>query len=311
VSNKTHKRIIFYRFFCISIILFLLISHSNGQGCSDAGFCTINSLKPNTKESISVLKNQIKTGAFFGRADNSISVFGNYVEYNRQLTKLLELDAKITSLAQNGNGISVYGLSDFFINANYNASESVKFTFGAKLPLSKANQTFENLPLPMDYQSSLGTLDLIFGIGYEIKKVQIVAAIQQPLTQNENQFIASNYPANSKLSAFQSTNKFQRSGDVLVRLSYPVKIQSKLTVTPSILPIYHLANDQYTDESNMKKEIKGSHGMTVNGNLYLDYSLNNKHKIQFNLAMPFVVRTARPDGLTRSIIASLEYLISF
>ena len=311
MSNKIHKRIIFYRFFCINIILFFLIYHSNGQGCSDAGFCTINTFKPNSKKGTNVFKNQIKTGAFLGRADNSISVFGNYVEYNRQLSKQLELDAKITSLAQNGNGITVYGLSDFFINANYNASESVKFTFGAKLPLSKANQTYENLPLPMDYQSSLGTLDLIFGIAYEIKKIQFVAAVQQPLTQNDNRFIASNYPVNTKLSAFQSTNKFQRSGDILVRVSYPVKIQSKITVTPSLLPIYHLANDKYTDESNIIKEIKGSQGMTVNGNLYLDYALNNKHKIQFNLAMPFVVRTARPDGLTRSIIASLEYLISF
>jgi hypothetical protein len=311
VRNKAHTRIMIYRLFCINIILFLLISHSNGQGCSDAGFCTINTFKPNSKKHTNVLKNQIKTGAFFGRADNSISVFGSYVEFSRQLSKQLELDAKITSLAQNGNGITVYGLSDFFINANYNASEIVKFTFGAKLPLSKANQTYENLPLPMDYQSSLGTLDLIFGIAYEIKKIQFVAAVQQPLTQNDNQFIASNYPVNATLSAFQSTNKFQRSGDILVRVSYPVKIQSKITITPSLLPIYHLANDKYTDESNIIKEIKGSQGMTVNGNLYLDYALNNKHKIQFNLAMPFVVRTARPDGLTRSIIASLEYLISF
>ena len=40
-----------------------------GQGCSDAGFCTINSFKPNGADSTSVLNNQFKIGAFYGMAD--------------------------------------------------------------------------------------------------------------------------------------------------------------------------------------------------------------------------------------------------
>jgi len=285
--------------------------NSYGQGCSDAGFCTINSFKPNSTDSTKATCNQFKIGAFFGSADNSISVYGSYLEYNRQLNRKFGLDVKLTTLAQNGNGISVFGLSDFFVNTNYKASERMKFTLGAKIPLSKANKTFDNLPLPMDYQASLGTFDLIFGVGYEIKKFQFVVAIQQPLTQNDNQFIASTYPINSKLRAFQSTNKFERSGDILLRISYPIKVNSKLKLTPSILPIYHLTNDKYTDEFNVKREIKGSQGLTLNGNAYLDYEINNQNSIQLNVGMPFVVRDARPDGLTRGFIANLEYKIKF
>jgi len=292
-------------------ILCFLTNYTYGQGCSDAGFCTINSFKPNSTDSTEVINNQFKIGFFFGKADNSISVYGNYLEYNRQLGEKFGLDIKLAALAQNGNGISTYGLSDVFLNTNYKASEKIKITLGAKIPLSFANKSFKNLPLPMDYQASLGTFDLIFGVGYEIKKLQLVAAIQQPLTQNDNQFIASNYPINSKLSAFQSTNKFQRSGDVLLRVSYPISISSKLKLTPSILPIYHLSNDKYTDEFNVKKEIIGSQGVTLNGNVYLDYEINNKNIIQFNIGMPFIVRDSRPDGLTRSLIANLEYRIKF
>lgn len=288
-----------------------MTNYTYGQGCSDAGFCTINSFKPNSTDSTEVINNQFKIGFFFGKADNSISVYGNYLEYNRQLGEKFGLDIKLAALAQNGNGISTYGLSDVFLNTNYKASEKIKITLGAKIPLSFANKSFKNLPLPMDYQASLGTFDLIFGVGYEIKKLQLVAAIQQPLTQNDNQFIASNYPINSKLSAFQSTNKFQRSGDVLLRVSYPISISSKLKLTPSILPIYHLSNDKYTDEFNVKKEIIGSQGVTLNGNVYLDYEINNKNIIQFNIGMPFIVRDSRPDGLTRSLIANLEYRIKF
>jgi len=301
-----------YKFILILIALFSLIEYNSyGQGCSDAGFCTINSFKPNSADSSTVLNNQFKIGAFFGKADNAISVYGNYIEYNRQLNDKFGLDVKLTTLAQNGNGISTFGLSDIFLNANYKTSENLRLTIGTKLPLSNANKTYNNLPLPMDYQASLGTLDLIFGIGYEIGKIQFIAAMQLPLTQNNNQFIAMNYPINSELRTFQSTNKFERSSDVLLRVSYPVNINSKLKFTPSILPIYHLTNDKFTDEFNVKKEIKGSQGLTLNGNVYLDYAINSKNIIQFNAGLPFVVRDVRPDGLTRSFIANLEYRIKF
>jgi hypothetical protein len=301
-----------FKFILLAITLFYLVTnYSYGQGCSDAGFCTINSFKPNSTDSTEVFNNQFKVGAFYGNADNSISVYGNYLEYNRQLSEKFGLDVKLTTLAQNGNGISAFGLSDIFVNANFKASEKVKFTLGAKIPLSNASKTYDKLPLPMDYQASLGTFDLIFGIGYEIKKIQLIAAIQQPLTQNDNQFIATNYPINSELRTFQSTNKFERSGDVLLRVSYPINITSKLKLTPSILPIYHLSNDKYTDEFNVEKEIVGSQGLTLNGNAYLDYEINSKNIIQLNLGMPFIVRDSRPDGLTRSFIANIEYRIKF
>lgn len=217
----------------------------------------------------------------------------------------------MTTLAQSGNDVSTFGLSDIFLNANYQANKNLKFTLGAKVPLSDAGNSKNNLPLPMDYQSSLGTLDLIVGVGYEIKKIQLVAALQQPLTQNENQFLASQYPASSALRGFLSTNKFQRSGDVLLRVSYPLMIHPKIRLTPSILPIYHLKNDRFTNQNNVELEINNSKGLTLNGNVYLDYEINRRNGLQLNVGVPFVVRTSRPDGLTRSFIANVEYRVKF
>lgn len=299
-------------FILYSTFVFLLTTnYSKAQGCSDAGFCTINSIKPNSTDSIQVLKNQFKIGSSYGKADNSISIFGSYLEYNRALNEKFGLDAKLTTLAQNGNEIATFGFSDIYLNTNYKVSEKIKLTLGTKIPLSNSNKTSENLPLPMDYQASLGTFDLIFGVGYTLHKTQLVFAVQQPLTENKNQFLASHYPINSKLTAFQSTNKFQRGGDVLFRVSHPVDLSSKIKFTPSLLPIYHLANDKYTDEFNNKLEITGSQGLTLNGNIYLDFYINHKSSIQFNFGMPFIVRETRPDGLTRSFIMNLEYKINF
>lgn len=295
----------------IVLALSILSATAYGQGCSDAGFCTINAFKPIGEEPVESLDNQFKVGTFYGSADHSIAVYGAYFVYNRQINESLGIDVKLTSLAQSGNDISVFGLSDIFLNANYRLTEHLNVTLGAKVPLSGANKTLDGLALPMDYQASLGTFDLVLGLAYELQKIHFVVALQQPLTQNKNEFLASSYPAGSALSAFQSTNQFKRSGDILLRVSYPITLVEKLMLTPSILPIYHLANDKYTDESDVEMEIVGSQGLTLNGNLYLDYEINTKNHLQLNVGMPFVVRDARPDGLTRSLIANLEYKISF
>ncbi len=295
-------------FICLHVIL---PKYTFGQGCSDAGFCTINSFKPNSNDSIKATNKQFKFGMFFGKADQSIYAYGSYIEYNRQLNDNYTIDIKLTSMAQNGNDISVFGLSDVFINASYKASKNLNLTIGTKIPLSKSNKSLNNLALPMDYQASLGTFDLILGIAYQINKIQLIAAIQQPITQNDNQFFASNYPTDSPLRSFQSTNKFKRSGDVLLRVSYFISVKDKFKLTLSILPIYHLSNDKYTDELTIEKEILGSQGLTLNGNIYLDYEINRKNAIQLNLGAPFIVRDSRPDGLTRKFVANLEYRIKF
>lgn len=292
-------------------LLSLLTNLSFGQGCSDAGFCTMTGFKPKSSDGSKSSTNQLKLGFSYGNADRGIAAYGNYIEYNRALNEKLGVGLKLTTLAQNGNDISVFGLADIYLNANFRASEKLNLTLGAKIPLADASKSLDNLPLPMDYQASLGTFDLIFGISYEIKRVEFVAALQQPITQNNNQFLASMYPVDSDLREFQSTNKFNRRGDVLLRVSYSIPVSQKLKLTPSILPIYHLSKDRYTDEFSVEKEIIGSQGLTLNANIYLDYEINRKNIVQINMGFPFVVRESRPDGLTRSFIASFEYRITF
>ncbi len=294
---------------CLSSCLFLAsFSIAYGQGCSDAGFCTLDALKPNGSQ---VEQNQIKAGISYGMADHSITAIGNYIEYNRQLSESFGVDVKLTALGQNGNDLSVYGLSDIFLTGNYKMNEKATLTVGTKIPLTDGNRKEDGVPLPMDYQSSLGTLDLILGVGYQLGDLQIVGAYQQPLTQNGNEFFAGDFPADSDISDIQSTNQFKRKGDVLLRISYPVEVGEKFKITPSLLPIYHLGEDTFVDAFGNEVSISGSEGLTLNANLYFDYSFGANSAIQLNFGTPFVVRESRPDGLTRSFIASLEYRVRF
>lgn len=295
------------------VILFLSLSHfAKTQGCSDAGFCTINSFKPTTDDSLQSGKNNsFKIGISTGLADYSISVLSPFMEYSRQINSSTSIDAKLTAMNQSGNGISTSGASDVYLNGNHALSSAVRITIGIKLPLTDGNKLKNGLPLPMDYQSSLGTVDAIFGIGYSFQKLKFIIAFQQPLSKNNNQFIAENYPSASTLRNFQSTNEFKRSGDVLFRASYPFRINHKVNLLTSLLPIYHFKNDTYLAMNGSETEIKGSQGLTLNGNVYLEYQFQQSHSVNLSIGSPFIVRDTRPDGLTRSFVLGLEYKIEF
>ena len=179
------------------------------QGCSDAGVCTAASFKPvytfdNKNDSVlqKSNKNQIIIGGGMGFADYDIYIQTGNVEYSRIINKKISADFKITYLSQIGNGYENAGLGDIFLSFNYQVKEKLKFTLGSKIPLNMSDRK-DPLPLPMDYQTSLGTFDLIAGIGYEVKKIRLVAAVQYPLTQNKNTFLAENYSSDSELINFQ------------------------------------------------------------------------------------------------------------
>ncbi len=296
------------------VIVFIITASEKAytQGCSDAGFCTINSLKANALNGKDSAKsNQLSFGISTGQADHRVTIFGSHLSYKKQLSKNFGFDLKLTYLSQSSSLTNSAGLSDVYISTQYNASKNAQFTAGVKLPLNDGNKKLDGFSLPMDFQNSLGTTDLILGFSTAIEKIQFTAAIQQPLTQNKNAFLSSNYPVSSAFRQYQSTNMYDRKGDILLRISYPLIEVQKIKVTPSLLPIYHISNDEYTDLLGIRKEINGSQGLTLNGNVFVEYAINKTNKIELSVGAPFVVRDARPDGLTRSFVLGLDYKFFF
>ena len=288
------------------ILANLVFGMTYSQGCSDAGFCTLANFKPMSTEE-KPLENTIKAGISVGGADHNIIIVSIYKEYNYKKDKY-SFGAKASFLAQIGSEVQTGNIGDIYITNGYSFFKDFNATLGLKLPLTDGNLTKDKNILPLDHQSSLGTVDLILGASYKIKNVQVALGYQQPLSQNRNQFTSENIIGT--FENYQTTRNYKRAGDVMLRVSYPFEF-NKFKMTPSVLPIYHLSNDLYTDATNVEREISGSQGLTVNGNVYFDYKLNNKNAFQFNFGMPFVTRTARPDGLTRNWIATLEYAYSF
>jgi hypothetical protein len=300
--------------FAMVLVVFTMLSQTaKAQGCSDAGVCTAESFDHKTPldSVVSKPKRSIRIGASFGIADNNIGVAAGQVEFTNTFSNTFSGSLRLTGINQTGNGFTSTGFSDIYALANYKLNAKSQFTIGAKLPLSDGNKICQGRPLPMDYQSSLGTYDLIFGFSQKIgKKLYLVVATQLPLTNNNNTFIAAT-AVDTVLTTFSTTNKFVRAGDIIIRATYPIKINNKMVITPGLLPIYHLDEDKFTDLDGVVRPIVGSSGLTVNVNFFADYQASLHHAWQISLGAPFIVRDVRPDGLTRALVAAIEYKYSF
>jgi hypothetical protein len=114
-----------------------------------------------------------------------------------------------------------------FLVSNFRIDKKTAVTAGLKIPLTNGNLKENGMVLPMDFQPSLGTLDLILGISHRVDKFSFVLAYQQPLTQNDNQFFAESD------SNFFTTNNYERAADLLFRATYLYKFNNKFSVSPS------------------------------------------------------------------------------
>lgn len=305
-------------FYLVAVVL-ATSTKSNAQGCSDAGVCTIHSIKNNTSVSAEAddNDNDIVIGFAFGKGERSTSIYTPYIEYTRSITDQTSVTGKISFAAVSGELANTTGLGDLFVSVNHAIDSKKKwqksFVVGLKIPFDQADIVKKGIHLPMPYQTSLGTTDLVLGISYIRRSFGATLALQQPLKKmNGNRFLPVDYPAEPLAIKYLPTNLFERKGDALLRFSYNFDLnRSRFSVRPSLLGIYHLGNDSYSDMDKMRMKIEKSSGLTLNGNVFVGYRLNKTSALELSAGAPFVVRTNRPDGLTRSFVASVEYKFSF
>jgi hypothetical protein len=293
------------------LLLFCILNTmSYAQGCSDAGICSVgNSFTSELAEN----KNEIEIGGVFGKGEADVTSILVYITYTRNFSEKFSLSEKITYSQASGNFGTRGQFGDVFLIGNYKFKKAINkqwsTLFGFKLPLSSSNLKINGYPIPLDYQASLGTFDGIVGINLNYKKWDFNAALQLPIINNNKNSYFKEYSGSND---FPSTNLFERKPDVLFRSIYTLKTNNKKFIfKPNLLFIYHLGEDSFENIFGKRERIPGSEGLTINGNLISSYVINSKSSIELSLATPFVVRTIRPDGLTRSITAGFVYKRSF
>jgi len=318
------------------ILLFVTMAMSislvKSQGCSDAGFCTLGSLKSNfdfeKKDSSTMnekeLKNTVGVGFSYGLGEDFNNNFNPFLIYNRKLTKHVELQTKLTSAFIQGKIANVNYISDIYIATNISITlkdkkpklhQRLNLIGGVKIPFSVSNFKKNGVALPLAYQPSLGTVDIIVGVNYIVYGFEINGAFQIPVAQiNKNSYFKeySNFTYNNDKDSFASTNLFKRKPDFLFRFAYVFHTKNyKWLFKPNVLNIVHLGKDTYVDIYGKKQKIEGSQGYTLNAAFNITYLINKHHNLELSAGTPLVVRKVRPDGLTRKVAVALEYHFNF
>lgn len=307
-----------------SIASFILITfYANSffaQGCSDAGFCSIDGIKQNNVEqnlintaTIEPFSNNIKTGISIGNTRYNVWIFNSYLAYSRQINKQLSFSIKMDGQYRFGELNQVFGFSDLSLSMSQKLSKSFGIIAGGKIPFNDANNKYKGNSMPMAYQTSLGSYDAILGVQYVQEKIFVVIGWQQPFIQNSNTFMIGNFSKEELGAKYPNTNKFKRAGDLLLRISYrhiPKVRMKNFSFTYSLLPIYHLKNDEYTNAEKKIVEIKDSKGLTLNTNVFVNYRINNKSAIEISTGFPLIARKLRPEGLSQFAI-TIEFIKRF
>lgn len=280
------------------------------QGCSDAGICSIGHGFQSDGKSF---KNHIEVATVFGAGESDVRYFSPYVSFTKKFNDRYSFSSKVTFSTATGSFGNRSQFGDAFLIGNYTFKEKKKKQWsaliGLKFPFTDSNLKINSQSLPLDYQSSLGTIDLFLGSNLTYKKWDFNAAIQIPVFNfNKNSY----FKEFGSTDDFSSTNLFERKSDALLRATYTVKTANKkFNFKPNLLFIYHLGEDSFENILEQRETINGSDGLTINGNLITSYNFNKQNTLELSLATPFVVRDVRPDGLTRSLVAGILYQYSF
>ena len=292
------------------VIISLLANKLNAQGCSDAGICSINhGFQSNGKQ----FKNTLEVAAIYSLGEADVVYLSPYIAYTKRFNDRFLFTSKVTFSTANGSFGTRSQFGDAFVIGSYIFKEKNKKQWsvltGFKFPFTASNLKINGYSLPLDYQSSLGTIDLFLGANLNYKKWDFNAALQLPVVNlNKNSY----FKEFGGTTDFPSTNLFERRPDALVRAIYSIKTPNKkFTLKPNVLFIYHLGEDSFENILGQRENINGSDGLTINGNLITSYAVSKQSSLELSLATPFVVRDIRPDGLTRSFVLGLQYQYSF
>jgi hypothetical protein len=294
---------------------------ANGQGCSDAGFCSMGAMQSGSKANQDTAgKNAAGLSLSAGAGENNTFITTLQAELKLSTGAHSYVEARLPFYTASGNLGSHSGLGD--IMCTYTRADiftagklSLSGTAGSRISTGNANAMDRGLTLPMPYQANLGTTDLILGLNsvYTSGKgsVTLAAGYQQPLVQyNDNTYVPSLlYPAATNDTIYFGSSHLKRKGDLLLRLegSYAYK---RVTLSAGPLFIYHLGTDEITDPSGNQLSLMGSDGLTLNLAGNVTFALN-KYLLRLSGGTPLVVRDYRPDGLTRSWVATISVLRLF
>ncbi len=310
--------------FLATIMALLALIEVSAQGCSDAGFCTMGAMKPDQpfNKKLQVRLRSMELSFYRGTTTATPIVYVANADISFSLNSRNSFQLKLPyQTVQSGNFDETGGLGDISLCLTRSLFTSERFdinlSIGAKIPSNDANLKaegrFEGKPLPMYYQTSLGTYDAISGISVLTKNWLFATGIQIPLNQNNNQFLWeewADYPDQAYLEKYGQARELKRGIDVMLRAERNFRF-SQFNFSAGLLPIYRITNDEITGPAGTRVKPQGARGLALSGIVTAGYNLNVRNSIRLLVGHKIVQRERNPDGLTRELVTTFSYNYRF
>lgn len=275
-------------FFALSIISEYVVAQ-----CSDAGVCAVGKHTSSAQHYIG----QVGVSYVFGRSKKAddITYHAVYLDANLQIFANSRLTASIPWAQQSGPLGSVSGIGDLTLLWNQTVlsvpNGSLSVQLGGKFATADVNR--ENLP--QQYQSGLGTNDLIIGASYETEPWNAAIGYQISRGRSKN-----------------TINKLKRGDDFLLRLGYAANVVG-IKTGAEVLAIKRLQQSSVLSSPSGTAfvDLPDSDQFQINLLGKASIPVHDTYTVQTLVALPILQRKVTVDGLTRSITLSIGLSIGF
>lgn len=301
-----------------------------GQGCSDAGFCTMGAMKPDQSynKKVELKLRSIELSYYYGKTTLSPYIQVANLDASFSITKNLGVQIKVPYQWVNGNFDNTSGMGDISLSATQRVKSNDKYdinaTLGMKIPSNDANKkdsgsktpAAEGLALPMYYQTSLGSFDLVAGVSFISSKWMFATGIQSALTANGNEFwrgewLPPVYPDEDYVLAYDNATKLKRGTDVMIRIERNFRF-SNYSFNIGLLPIYRITKDQIADrDTGEYMKLEGTTGLAMTVLSSFTYHFDVTNSLKFSYGKKITDREVNPDGLTRKQVFIVAYGFRF
>lgn len=303
-----------------ALMLFAACHFAYSQGCSDAGFCTMGAMKPDQpfNRKIQLRMRSMEVSFYRGTTTLTPIVYVATADMNFSLNAKTSFQLKVPYHAVRGRLASTSSVGDLSLcfTRNLHSSEKGDFNFslGTKIPSNRSDKTADGRPLPMYYQTSLGTYDFISGVSFITRKWLFATGIQVPLNKNDNQFLWGAWAGSEEdpdyIKQYSKSKELKRGIDVMLRVERNFRL-SRFNFSAGLLPIYRVTNDEITNPLGKREKPHGAKGLALSGIATAGYSFNVHSGIKLLAGHSIVQRDNNPDGLTRELVTTASYYHRF
>ncbi len=314
----------------ITLVLGVMTYGGFSQGCADAGFCTMGAMRPdqNFSKQASLKLRSAEISHYVGLTKFKNVIRAYQIDLNIGITDKYTFQAKVPYMSNTGVLGEAQGIGDLSLSLTRNIVAKEKYqinaTVGMKTFLNTQDQTSaDNLPLPMYYQTSLGTTDFITGISFITKKWLIATGWQKVIvgsnsangkTANNNKFWWEPWKGHEKwteASHYPESHWLRRRADIMLRIQRDFRF-SKWSFFAGTLTIWRPRRDDWWNPSTgWWEESIGSDGMAHNFLFGGGFNINTKSAIKLSNAIRIKRRDFNPDGLSREYVNTISYLYTF